>query len=137
VSLERTREPLQISTNKGSHLRQWKTKNSWTYKQFFKTGSSSKEALLKTLKHLSSILEIYKERNFVGSSLNAPKEFFNNTLNTNQMCSLKYQITKSCSAIHAKIHVLVKHKSWINFTNKSIHHISNPREELEDCLILL
>jgi hypothetical protein len=57
------------------------------------------------------MLEIYKEQNFVGSSLNAPKEFFNNTLNTNQMCSSKYQIIKSCSAIYAEIHVHAKHKS--------------------------
>jgi hypothetical protein len=50
---------------------------------FFKTSfssnealSSSKEALSKVLKPPSSTLEVYKEQSSVGSSLNAPLEFF-------------------------------------------------------------
>jgi hypothetical protein len=61
---------------------------------FFKTSSSSKEALLKVLKPPSSTLEVYKEQSSVGSSLNAPLEFFNNTLKTNHRYSSKHQITK-------------------------------------------
>jgi len=37
---------------------------------FFKTSSSSNEALSKALKSSSSILEIYKEQSFVGSNIN-------------------------------------------------------------------
>jgi len=61
---------------------------------FFKTSSSSKEALSKVLKSPSSTLEVYKERSAVGSSINAPLEFFNNTLNTNQRYSSKHLITR-------------------------------------------
>jgi hypothetical protein len=43
------------------------------------TRSSSKKILSKALKHPSSTLEVYKEQNFVGSSLN--------TLKTNQRYS--------------------------------------------------
>jgi hypothetical protein len=48
----------------------------------------------RVLKPPSSTLEVYKERSFVGSSLNAPIEFFNNTLKTNQRYSAKHQITR-------------------------------------------
>jgi hypothetical protein len=41
---------------------------------FFKTNSSSKEALLKTFKSPSSTLEVYKEQGSIGSSLNLEKE---------------------------------------------------------------
>ena len=68
----------------------------------FKTSSSSKEALSKVLKPLSSTLEVYKEQSSIGSSLNALLEFFNNTLNTNQIYSSKYQITISRFAIHTQ-----------------------------------
>jgi hypothetical protein len=61
---------------------------------FFKTSSSSKEALSKVLKPPLSTLEVYKERSSVGSSLNTPLEFFNNTLKTNQRYSSKHQITR-------------------------------------------
>jgi hypothetical protein len=88
---KRTWEPLQISINRGP---QPKERRSLKIQIFFKTSSSSKEALSKVLKPPSSTLEVYKERSSVGSSLNAPLEFFNNTLKTNQRYSSKHQITR-------------------------------------------
>jgi hypothetical protein len=61
------------------------------------------------------MLEVYKEQRFVGSS----------------------QIIKSCFTMHTQIRALAKHKSWLDFSNKSSHHLSNPREESKDCFILL
>ena len=88
---KRTWEPLQISINRGP---QPKERGNLEIQIFFKTSSSSKEALLKVLKPPSSTLEVYKQRSSVGSSLNAPLEFFNNTLNTNQRYSSKHLITR-------------------------------------------
>jgi len=51
--------------------------------------------------------------------------------------SSKHQITTSHFAIHAQIHVLAKHKSWVDYSNKSSHQTLNPREESKDYHILL
>jgi len=70
---KRTWEPLQISIIRGP---QPKGRGFMQMQIFFKTNSSSKEALSKVLKPPSSTLEVYKEQSSVGSSLNAPLKFF-------------------------------------------------------------
>jgi len=131
---KRTSEPLQISINRGPQPRE---RGILEIQIFFKTSSSSKKTLSRVLNPPSSTLEVYQEQSSIESSLNAPLEFFNNTLKANQRYSSKNQITISRFAIHAQIRVLAKHKSMFDFSNKSSHNTSNPREELDDCHILL
>jgi hypothetical protein len=68
---KRTREPLQISINRGSHPR-GKKKEFLEIQILFKTSFSSKEILSKVHKPPSSTFEVYKEQRFVGSSINTP-----------------------------------------------------------------
>jgi len=81
---KRTWEPLHISINRGPQPR---GRGILEIQIFFKTSSSSNKTLSRVLKPPSSMLEVYKEQSSIGSSLNAPLEFFNNTLKTNQRYS--------------------------------------------------
>jgi hypothetical protein len=72
-----TRDPLQISINKGHQPRErgipWDT--NFLQDKLFKQGSSpplqARKLSQRVLKPPSSMLEVYKERSSVGSSLNA------------------------------------------------------------------
>ena len=80
--------PVQTSINiEGLTLDKGKKKkrgNSWRYKILFKTNSSSKEAILTTLKLPSCTLKIYEERTSVGSNLKSSSEFFNKLSSLNK-----------------------------------------------------
>jgi len=87
-----TWELIRTSINKGHYPRQ--RKKFFEIQNFFKTSTSSKEAISKVLKPSSPT------RSSIGLTLNALWEFFNNTLKTNQKYFSKYQIIKSRSTIH-------------------------------------
>ena len=144
---KRTWEPLQISINRGS---QPKGKGFWEIQISFKTSSASKEALalsLSLFKQGSSLSKSSQASFIYAWSLQRTKlcwikpkrpiRVLQQHFEDKSRYSSKHQITTSRFAIHAQIRVLAKHKSRLDYLNKSSHHTSNPREESEDCHILL
>ena len=142
---KRTWEPLQIFINRGP---QPKGRGFREIQISCKTSSSSKEALSLSLFKQGSSLSKSSQGSFIYAwSLQRTKlcwikpkrliRVLQQYFEDKSRYSSKHQITTSHFAIQAQIRVLAKHKSWLDYSNKSSHHTSNPMEESEDCHILL
>ena len=144
---KRTWEPLQISINRGSQPKKKRKGGFLEIQFFFKTSSSSKEALSLSLFKQGRSLSKSSQASIYAWSLKRTKlcwikskrsiRVLQQHFEDKSRYSLKHQITISRFAIHVQIRVLAKHKSWLDYSNKSSHHTSNSREESEDCHILL
>jgi hypothetical protein len=141
---KRTWEPLQISINKGSQPKGRRIPGDTNFLQdkLFKQGSSpslssSKEALSKSSQASFIYTWSLQRTKLYWIKLKRPIRVLQQHFENKSRYSSKHQITTSRLVIHVQIRVLAKHKSWLDYSNKSSHHTSNPREESEDCLILL
>jgi len=142
---KRTWEPLQISINRGPQPKGRRIPGDTNFLQdkLFKQGSSLSLSLFK---QGSSLLKSSQASFIYAWSLQRTKlcwikpkrpiRVLQQHFEDKSRHYSKHQITTSRFAIHAQIRVLAKHKSWLDLSNKSSHHTSNPREESEDCHIL-
>jgi hypothetical protein len=135
---KRTWEPLQISINRGPQPK-GRGLDSRGYKfssrlslSLFKQGSS----LSKSSQASFIYAWILTRTKLCWIKPKRPIRVLQQHFEDKSKYSSKHQITTSRFAIHAQIHVLAKHKSRLDYSNKSSHHTSNPREESEDCHIL-
>ena len=145
---KRTWEPLQISINRGPQPKGKEIPGDTNFLQdkLFKQGSSlslslslfsSKEALSKSSQASFIYTWSLQRTKLYLIKPKRPIRVLQQHFEDKSRYSSKHQITTSRFAIHAQIHVLAKHKSWLDYSNKSSCHTSNPREESEDFHILL
>jgi hypothetical protein len=137
---KRTWEPLQISINRGSQPKGRRIPGDTNFLQarklslsLFKQGSSLSKSSQASFIYTWSLQKTKLCWIKLKRSIKVLQQHFENK----SRYSSKHQITTSRLVIHVQIRVSAKHKSWLDYSNKSSHHTSNLREESEDCLILL
>jgi len=132
---KRTWEPLQISINRGPQPKGKRIPGDTNFLQdkLFKQGSSLSKSSQASFIYAWSL----QRTKLYWIKPKRPIRVFQQHFEDKSRYSSKHQITTSRFAIHAQIRVLAKHKSWLDYSNKSSRHTSNPRKELEDFHILL
>ena len=137
VALEKTWEPLQISINRGPQpkgMEFWILGDTnFLQHKLFKQGSSLSKSSQASFIYAWSL----QRTKLYWIKPKRPIRVLQQHFEDKSRYSSKHQITTSRFAIHAQIRVLAKYKSWLDYSNKSSHHISNSREESKDYHILL